>query len=147
MSTPQWIQPFKEPYTIIKCIKGYHYKYAVSYKYDPKTKKTKRKPGKILGKITEHGGFTPSPKSLLRDATAPSVRTVDTKMYGAFAIFQTLIAEEIPSLIEIFGQEHAEALLVFAMMRFVHRTPIKRVEHYHALDFCSTQWHICCVDC
>jgi transposase len=65
---------------------------------------------------------------------------VDTKTYGIFALFKALLSEETPSLYEVFGEAIAEFLLIFAMVRFAHQSPIKRVEHYHTQSFCSQFW-------
>jgi transposase len=140
MSLPSWVIPFKEPRTVIKCIKGHYYKYEVTYPYDKRYKRGMRKTGKLLGKVTEHEGFVPSPKNTLRNELN-KCRNVDTKTYGVFALFESLLSEEIPSLYETFGKDTAEFLMAFAMMRFAYQSPIKRLEHYVAQDFCSEVWN------
>jgi hypothetical protein len=139
MSLPTWAIPFKEPRTVIKCVKGHYYKYEVTYPYSKRYKRGMRKTGKLLGKITGKDGFVPSPKNTLRNEVE-NLRNIDTKTYGIFALFKTLLAEEIPSLFDVFGADVAEFLLTFAMMRFAHQSPIKRLEHYHSQSFCSEFW-------
>jgi hypothetical protein len=78
----------------------------------------------LLGKITEAGGFIPSEKNILR--TEYATPKVDIKTFGLYAPFETLLKEEIPSLIEVFGEERAHTLLAFAMMRCVYQSPINR---------------------
>jgi hypothetical protein len=60
MSLPKWVLPFKEPHTEIKRIKNRYYKYEVSYQYDPGRKRTIKKTGHLLGRITETDRFIPS---------------------------------------------------------------------------------------
>jgi hypothetical protein len=139
MSLPAWILPFKEPHTTIKLIKGTYYKYAVTYHYDPTRKRTIPQSGVLLGKITEQNGFVPSPKNTLR-LTPPSRPPVDIKTFGLYALFNTLLKDEIPSLKEVFGPEKAEALLTFAMFRWAYQSPIKRVLSYQVHDYCSECW-------
>jgi hypothetical protein len=135
MAFPPWILPFKEPRTTIKLIKGTYYKYVVTYHYDPSRKRTMPKSGPLLGKITEQDGFIPSSKNTLRQ-----IPRVDIKTFGLYALFEQLLKDEIPSLMAVFGQERAEALLTFAMMRWAYQSPIKRVLSYQAHDYCSEYW-------
>jgi hypothetical protein len=113
---------FKEPQTTIKCIKGLYYKYEVHYRYDPKKKRSVTKSTRLLGKITEEEGFIPSSKNKLREESK-ELPNVDIKTYGLYAMFETLLSEEITSLQSIFGKDTANKLLVFAMMRWADKTP------------------------
>ena len=139
MYLPDWIQPFKERGTEIKIIGGHFYKYAVSYKYDREKKKTVKKTERLLGKITEKEGFVPSPKDTLRKKNE-ELPQVDIKTFGIYNLFSDLMKEEIESLKTFFGEENAETLLSFAMMRWAYQTPIKRARDYHTHDFCSEHW-------
>lgn len=139
MKLPEWVVPFKEPHTAIKLIKGSYYKYKVSYRYVPSKKRTIPVSGVLLGKITEDG-FIPSGKHTLR--TKQEVIKVDIKTFGVYAIFETVLKEEIESLREVFGSDIAEGLLFFAMMRWAYQTPIKRVSFYQSHDYSSEQWNV-----
>jgi hypothetical protein len=139
MGLPQWVLPFREPHTEIKCIKNRYYKYEVSYQYDPGRKRTIKKTGHILGSITEANGFIPSSKNTLREETR-KLPTVDIKTYGVYALFENLLGDEIPLLQAVVGKEQAEQLLTFAMMRWAYQSPIKRITHYQTHDFCSEDW-------
>jgi hypothetical protein len=138
MALPDWINAFKEPKTCIKCISGHYYKYAVSYIYDPKTKRSKKKYGKILGKITQDKGFIPSSKTSLKESL--ETLKVDIKTFGDFALFEELLREEINILKDVLGTDLAEKISVFALMRLVHQSPIKRIAYYHSHNFCSQFW-------
>jgi hypothetical protein len=139
VSFPEWVLPFKEPHTEIKCIRNKYYKYAVSYHYDSGRKRTIKKTGHLLGRITEADGYIPSEKNTLREERE-KLPKVDIKTYGVHALFENLLAEEIPCLAEVFGKEMAEKLLIVAMMRWAYQSPIKRVLNYQVHDYCSEQW-------
>jgi hypothetical protein len=139
MSLPSWLLPFKEARTAIRCIKGSWYKYKVSHHYDPARKRTIPKTGVLLGKITEKDGFIPSPKNTLRQQGEVPPQ-VDIKTFGIFALFENLLREETPSLIRVFGQQRAQALLSFAMFRWAYQSPVKRALAYQRHDYCSEQW-------
>ena len=139
MGLPDWVLPFKEPRTEIKRLNNRYYKYEVSYHYSPEQKRTIKKTGRLLGKITREDGFLPSEKNKLREE-AESIPKVDIKTYGVYALFEKLLEDEIPLLISVFGKERAEQLLTFAMMRWAYQSPIKRAAYYQAHDFCSEKW-------
>jgi len=103
-----------------------------------------------LGKITEKDGFIPSSKDTLR-RMSEELPKVDVKNFGVFNLFSDLMKEEIASLKEAFGDEQAERLLSFSMMRWAYQTPIlvlrtkyevrvKRATYYHSHDLCSEEW-------
>lgn len=137
---PDWVQPFKEPRTEIKFINGAYYKYAVSYRYVKEKGRTAKITGHLLGKITPEDGFVPSDKNILR-SQGDSLPDVDIKTCGAYNLFRKLLSHEIQSLRAAFGAEEADRLLIFSLMRFAHQSPIKRIPHYHAHDYCSQFWH------
>jgi transposase len=139
MYLPEWIQKYKERRTEIKRIKNGFYKYEVDFVYNKEKKKTEKKTIRLLGKITEQDGFIPSKKDELR-RKSEELPNVDIKTFGVYHTFSTLMADEITSLKNIFGDEEAEKLLSFAMMRWAYQTPIKRATGYHAHDFCSEFW-------
>jgi len=77
----------------------------------------------LLGKITEKDGFIPSSKDTLR-RMSEELPNVDIKTFGVYHLFSDLMKEEIASFKEAFGDEQAERLLSFAMMRWAYQTPI-----------------------
>jgi transposase len=94
---------------------------------------------RLLGKITQNEGFVPSSKNKLREECERPPK-IDIKTYGIYALFETLLTEEIASLQTVFGKDNADKLLSFAMMRWAYQTPIKRLAYYHSHDFCSEFW-------
>ena len=139
MYLPDWIQEHKEPHTEIKQIKNGFYKYEVAFIYSKEKKRTEKKTLRLLGKITKDEGFIPSSKDSLR-RKSEELPQVDIKTFGIFNLFSELMEEEIKSLKEAFGDETAEPLLSFSMMRWAYQTPIKRATTYHMHDFCSEHW-------
>jgi hypothetical protein len=139
MYLPDWIQKHKEPRTEIRRINNRFYKYQVAFAYSKEKKRTEKKTVRLLGKITEQGGFIPSAKDELR-RKCEELPKVDIKTFGIFNLFSCLMKGEITSLKEVFGKEATEKLLSFSMMRWAYQTPIKRATNYHAHDFCSQQW-------
>jgi len=139
MYLPDWIEKYKEPRTEIKWIKNGFYKYEVAYVYSKEKKRTEKKTMRLLGKITESDGFVPSSKDLLR-RKSEELPQVDIKTFGLFNLFSDLLKDEIASLRETFGNDQAEQLLSFSMMRWAYQTPIKRATYYHSHDFCSEHW-------
>ena len=139
MYLPDWIQEYKEPRTEIKRIKNGFYKYEVAFVYNKEKKRTEKKTIRLLGKITEKDGFVPSTKDSLR-RKSEELPQVDIKTFGVFNLFSALMQEETASLKESFGEEQAEVLLSFSMMRWAYQTPIKRATNYHSHDFCSEHW-------
>jgi transposase len=81
----------------------------------------------------------PSSKNELR-LRNEELPQVDIKTFGVYHLFSDLMKEEISSLHDFFGEEQADTLLSFAMMRWAYQTPIKRAREYHSHDFCSESW-------
>jgi hypothetical protein len=113
--------------------------YEVAFVYSKEKKRTEKKTIRLLGKITEKDGFIPSSKDTLR-RKSEELPKVDIKTFGVYHLFSDLMKEEIASLKEAFGEELADRLLSFAMMRWAYQTPIKRAPYYHSHDFCSEEW-------
>jgi len=138
MQSPEWLNQFREPRTEIKKISGRYYKYEVKYVYNKEKKRTIKKTGRMLGKITEDKGFQPSEKDEFR-MYYEHIPIVDIKTYGLYFLFSTLMEREIATIKAAFGEETAGALLSFSMMRLGYQTPIKRAGSYHSHDFISEE--------
>lgn len=139
MYLPEWITPYKEPRTEIRCIKGIFYKYEVRYEYNKDKKRTDKITVRLMGKITEKDGFIPSDKDVIRQKAA-QLPKVDIKNFGVYNLYSNLLSEEIGMLKSLFKEDIAEKLLSFSMMRWAHQSPIKRAVNYHAHDYCSEVW-------
>jgi transposase len=139
MNAPDWVRQYKEKGTVIKCLSGRYYKYKVNYVYSKEKGRSIPKPAGLLGRITEKDGFIPSEKNMLKEELAKPLQA-DIKTSGIYAFFSRALSEEIPILESIFGKELADALLVFAMMRWAYQSPLKRIGSYYRQDFCSEVW-------
>ncbi len=139
MYLPDWALPFKEPRTEIRLINSVYYKYQVEYIYNATKKRTDKKTVRLLGKITEEHGFVASDKDIIRQK-ASAIPKVDIKTFGVYNLFSTLLAEEILSFNDCFGDSIGDTVLSFAMMRWAYQSPIKRASNYHIHDFCSEFW-------
>lgn len=139
MYLPEWVQSFKEPRTEIRCINGAYYKYEVRYAYNKEKKRTDKITVRLMGKITDKEGFTPSDKDLIRQKAA-QLPKVDIKNFGVYNLYSNLLSEEIDEMKTLFKDDVSEKLLSFSMMRWAYQSPIKRAPNYHAHDFCSEVW-------
>jgi transposase len=103
------------------------------------------KTGAIIGKITEKDGLVSSPKYRTQQderlETIQNVKKVDIKNWGIYHLFSQLLAEEIESLKDVFGNELASFLLTAALFRWADQSPIKRMPDYYFHDFCSEEWN------
>jgi hypothetical protein len=133
---PDWALQYKEKGTEIKLINGRYYKYQTKYRYDPLKKRSVRAKTVLLGSITERKGFVPS--EVMREALENP--HYDTKSFGPFAVFQSMIPAEIQALQDVFEPQMAERILVCALMRWAFKSPIKRVALRHSQSFCSEIW-------
>ena len=57
MAYPEWVEKQKRPGTNISCIHGKYYLYEATSVWDPEKKRTRKKTGKYLGRITEAWAF------------------------------------------------------------------------------------------
>jgi transposase len=130
---PEWALKHKKPGTELRLMKGRYYLYEVSSKWNKEKKRAQKITGKILGRITENKGFTPSgcktqSISQLKDLS------VKTSGIGQFVEFVTM--DVLPALRKHFGDE-AEAIYCASLMRIAHQSPLKNMELYFKHDFLS----------
>ena len=139
---PQWATDHRKPGTELRLINGTYYLYAVSSKYDPAIKRARKISGKLLGKITQSGGFTQSQKHQLRQkAESPIViDTLTTKEYGAQHLLRQLAVKQIQALEQVFGTD-GKLMFVFAFFRLTEQSPIKNVSLYFMNSYLSEVWN------
>jgi len=135
MPLPDWALKFREPKTEIKFIGNGYYKYAVEYRYNPSKKRTDKVTGILLGKITEQDGFIVSDKHQIRSMMVDA--QIDIRNYGVYQLFSNLLEDEMTALRLLFPTRDCELLFCFAMYRWAHNSPIKRVPEYYRRDFCA----------
>ncbi len=76
---PEWALKHKKPGTELRLMKGRYYLYEVSSKWNKEKKRAQKITGKILGRITEDRGFTPSGE---RTQLSPQIKEVFAKSSG-----------------------------------------------------------------
>ena len=138
---PAWAVTHRKPGTELRFIGGRYYLYAVSSKYDPILKRAKKISGKMLGRITEQGGFIVSDKDRLRQKAEQPI-TVDklsTKEYGTQELVLQLAEKQVSVLEKVF-QDDAKPLFLFALFRLTEQSPIKNVPFYFMHSFLSEKW-------
>ena len=69
MKHPEWALKYKTKNTELRCIRGYYYLYAITSKWDPEKKRTKKVTVKAIGSITEKDGLIP--KGMARRGRVP----------------------------------------------------------------------------
>jgi len=62
---------------------------------------------------------------------------IDIRNYGVYPLFSNLLEDEMNALRALFPIRECELLFCFAMYRWAHNCPIKRVPEYYRRDFCA----------
>lgn len=138
---PDWATALRKPGTELRYLSGKYYLYAVSSKYDPVLKRAKKISGKLLGRITETGGFIASDKDKLRQKAEQPIKvdTLTTKEFGTQELVLQLAQKQTSVLEKVFGQD-AKPLFLFALFRLTEQSPIKNVPFYFMHSFLSEKW-------
>lgn len=127
---PQWALKHKKPGTELRLMKGRYYLYEVSSKWNKEKKRAQKITGKILGRITEDRGFTPSGKPILQ------LKELSTKSSGMGPFVESVIRDVLPALKKHFRGE-AESIFCASLMRLAHQSPLKNMELHFKQDFLS----------
>ena len=130
---PEWALKHKKPGTELRLMKGRYYLYEVSSKWNKEKKRAQKITGKILGRITEDRGFTPSGE---RTQSYPQIKEVFAKSSGLGTFVESVISDVLPALKKHFRGE-AESIFCASLMRLAHQSPLKNMELYFGNDFLS----------
>lgn len=130
---PEWALKHKKPGTELRLMKGRYYLYEVSSKWNKEKKRAQKITGKILGRITEDKGFTPSGE---RAQPLPQIKEVFAKSSGLGPFVESVISDVFPALKKHFGSE-AESIFCASLMRLAHQSPLKNMELHFSNDFLS----------
>lgn len=130
---PEWALKHKKPGTELRLMKGRYYLYEVSSKWNKEKKRAQKITGKILGRITESEGFTPSRG---KEQPSPQYKELSAKSSGVGPFIETVIGDVLPALKKHFGCE-AESIYCASLMRLVHQSPLKNMEFHFNHDFLS----------
>ncbi len=130
---PEWALKHKKPGTELRFMKGRYYLYEVSSKWNKEKKRAQKITGKILGRITEDKGFTPSGG---RIQLVPAIKEVFAKSSGVGPFAESVIGDVLPALKKHFGND-AESIFCASLMRLAHQSPLKNMELHFKHDFLS----------
>lgn len=122
---PEYVTKYKKPVnTEIKQIRGHWYLYERRNEYDPAIKRSRKKSGKCLGKITE-SGFVPSKAEQKRDAILNDVVEI-----GAVSYFYQN-SEEMRLLLQKHFPDFWERIYTTVLIRTIYDTRFRRLQlHY-----------------
>lgn len=122
---PEYVLKYKKPVnTEIKQIRGHWYVYERRNEYDPTIKRSRKKSGKCLGKITENG-FVPRKEKQKKEAVLNDV--VET---GAVSYFYQN-SEEMRKLLQKHFPELWERIYTTVLIRTIYDTRFRRLQlHY-----------------
>lgn len=122
---PPWVLKHKQKGVEIRKIGANYYCYKIRSVWDPEKKRPKKVTEKFLGKITPEGVVKPKYERVLE-----SIREISVKEFGASHFILSTSSWIIEPLKECYPEEWKE-IIVFAIMRFFHSTPMKNVfNHY-----------------
>ena len=130
---PEWALKQKKPGTELRLMNGRYYLYAVSSKWNKEKRRAQKITGKILGRITQDKGFTPSGS---KTQLTSQLKEVSVKTAGIGFLIESVIKDVLPVLIRHFGGD-AEAVYCASLMRLAHQSPLKNMELHFKHDFLS----------
>jgi transposase len=137
---PDWAIEHRKPGTAIHRIKNYYYLYEVSSFWDTESKKTKRKTGKCLGRITEQGfvasGLKPKRTTALKLDTS---KPISVKEYGVTYFILSRLSAYLKTLEDSFP-EHWKHIALLSYCRLVHQSTINQMPFHIHNSYLSVTW-------
>jgi len=139
MAHPDWVLKHKVKNSEIRCINGRYYLYAITAKWDPSKKRTKKVTLAMLGTIKEKEGFIPKGQSKKgRPAKESLTKNISIKEFGATHFLQHLGVDIIKELQKCFPTQW-QSLLVLAINRLIYQAPLKNNDFLLEESFLSEQ--------
>jgi hypothetical protein len=130
MAFPEWVEKQKKRGQEIKKINGKYYVYERKSRWDPQQKKSKKKTGEYLGRLTQDGFV---PKRARLDTSSPIL----SMEYGASRFLAGLTGDLLEMLRSRFGDDTAERVYASAMMKIISPCPFRRVGGRYETSFMS----------
>lgn len=130
---PEWAIKHKKPGTELRLLKGRYYLYEISSKWNKEKKRTQKVTGKILGRVTEDKGFTPSGT---KDQPELQLKELSAKTSGIGSLVESVINDVLPALKKHFGSL-GESIYCASIMRLAHQCPLKNMDLHFKHDFLS----------
>lgn len=128
---PDWVLCHKSKGREIKKIQDKYYLYEVSSYYDKTKKRTIKKSGSLLGRITESGLHL---KGSGRCANV--IRKVSVKEFGASSYLLSLLSDE-QQLLQKHLPLHWQSLLICAIFRLLHQSAFKQMSWHYENSYLS----------
>ncbi len=125
---PDWALQYKKSGTELRRIRGKYYLYEVSSYYDREKKKSRKKTGRMLGRITEKEGFTASKHNTSGTAPGitPSVGSLFCRESG-LSCYLMNASEQITSALKEVFPGHWQIILGLVYCRLGWQAPLKNV--------------------
>jgi transposase len=121
MAHPDWVLAFRQKNQEVKKIQNKYYLYEVSSYYDKVKKKTVKKSGKYLGRITQDGLVNNENKE-----TFAVARVVSVKEFGASDLILSCLSKEQEVLGRFFPHQ-AQQLLCSVVFRLLYQSSFKQM--------------------
>lgn len=137
-SHPAWALASKRRGTELRLLKGTYYLYEVSSKWDKDKKRSVKKTGKLLGKITEEDGFVESDKARLRKQQS-QIERVQVKEYGVTLLIDSVF-KDIVSALEKFFPDKWKDIVCLSYGRLLYQSPLKNMAFHYANSYLSEQY-------
>lgn len=143
MAYPEWVEKQRRPGTNITCIRGKYYIYEASSHWDKEKKRSVKKTGKYLGRITEEGLIPPKKSRIKKQETVSenieNEGKITVKEYGASSVLCSLGSEIFSKLKRIFPEE-AEEIFTLAVLKIIEQCPFKRMEFLYEKSYLSDKF-------
>jgi transposase len=133
MEIPEWVKKYRQKGTAIEAHGGNYYLRRVSSKWDKEKQRARKISGEYLGKITRDGLIPPKREQVRKSLTSENITI---REFGATQ-FILNCNEDIIELIKTHYPYSWKDILVFAIFRLMHNSPLKNMEFYYQTSFLS----------
>lgn len=134
MAHPDWVLAFRQKHQEIKKIQNKYYLYEVSSSYDKTTKRTIKKSGKCLGRITPSGVVNKENRSSF---VVP--RQVSVKEFGASNYVLSCLSQELEVLRRHFSLDW-EVILLSSVFRLLYQSSFKQMGWHYESSYLSESY-------
>jgi hypothetical protein len=139
MAHPDWVLKHKVKNSEIRNIRGRYYLYAITSKWDPIKKRTKKVTLGMLGVISQQEGFIPKGQSKKgRPAKEKEVKNISIKEFGASNFLQQIGSDIKAELQKCFPTQW-QSLFALALNRLIYQSPLKNCEFLFEESFVSEE--------
>lgn len=128
---PNWVLKHKTTSTEVRARDGRYYLYQITSRWYPAKKRSQKITVKYLGRITREGVVAAKHERVIEQ-----LKHITVKEYGV-GWFLMQKAEDIITLLKKTYPESWESILVFAVMRLAHTSPLKLVRDHYTNSFLS----------